>query len=189
MASERESGIERPASPHERDSRSVTGAAEWRVLEPFAAKADDDVLESVRERLPVALRDFPVLAHGTINVGVLYEQSNAFAQAFGHNRLICLPPDEQTTNVTLWHELGHVAIRVRYERGENVSKTSEEFCSIFAVARMPPEAIDETYVPYLGEPDVSSEEWPEICRRALAYREERGVNSHYIQKCKKWLEV
>jgi hypothetical protein len=33
--------------------------------------ANDDILESVRERLPVALRDFPALAHETVNVGLL----------------------------------------------------------------------------------------------------------------------
>lgn len=169
------------------DDREPIGAfGAWRVLEHFGAQADEDVLESVRERMPIALRDFPALTHETVNVGILYENASAAAKAFGYNRLICLPPDEPTTNVTLWHELGHVAIRVRYENGEDVAKTSEEYCSIYSVARMPPEAIDEDRVPYLGKPGVPREEWPGICQRALAYRED---NRNYIQQCKEWLEI
>lgn len=160
--------------------------AAWRILERFGAVADGDVLVSVRNRLPRAMQSFPALAHQTVNVGVLYENADARAQAFGYNRLICLPPDERTTNVTLWHELGHVAIRVRHERGEDVAKTSEEYCSIYSMARMPPNAIDEQRVPYLGEPTVPEERYPEICRRALKYREE---NRNYIQQCKEWLGI
>jgi len=171
---------------YERDGREVRGLAAWRVLEHFGGQADEDVLESVKKRLPVALKDFPALAHETINVGILYENADAQAQAFGYNRLICLPPDEHTTNVTLWHELGHVAIRVRHENGEDVAKTSEEFCSIYSVARMPPEVIDEDRVPYLGEPSVPREEYPEICQRALEYRED---HHDYIQQCKEWLGI
>jgi hypothetical protein len=177
---------QRVAIDYERDGREVRGLAAWRVLEHFGGQADEDVLESIKKRLPVALKDFPVLAHETINVGVLYENTDANAQAFGYNRLICLPPEEHTTNVTLWHELGHVAIRVRHENGEDVAKTSEEFCSIYSLARMPSEVIDEGRIPYLGEPGVPSEEWPDICQRALEYREN---NRNYIQKCKEWLEI
>ena len=183
------SGIEKAAIPHERNGRDVTGFAAWRMLAPFGAQASKEIYESVRKRMPVALRDFPALAGETVNVGLLYENADAKAQAYAYNRLICLPPDEPTTNITLWHELGHVAIRVRYEDGEAVSKTSEEFCSIFSVARMPPVAIDEGRIPYLGEPSVDREEWPDICQRALEYRAENGVNSHYIQRCKEWLVV
>jgi len=166
--------------------REVRGLAAWRVFEHFGSQADEDVLESVKKRLPVALKDFPALAHETVNVGVLYENADASAQAFGYNRLICLPPDEHTTNVTLWHELGHVAIRVRHENGEDVAKTSEEFCSIFSVARMPATALDEDRIPYLGEPSVPKEQWPDICQRALEYREN---NRDYIQQCKEWLGI
>lgn len=171
---------------HERNGQDVTGMAAWRVLEHFGAQADEDVLESIKKRMPVALRDFPALAHETVNVGVLYENTDAQAKAFGYNRLICLPPDEPTTNITLWHELGNVAIRVRYEGDEDVAKTSEEFCSIYSVARMPPGVIDEERVPYLGEPAVPSEEWPRICQRALEYRKN---NRNYIQQCKGWLQI
>ncbi|RDZ39390.1 hypothetical protein C5B91_20040 [Haloferax sp. Atlit-10N] len=162
------------------------GTASWRVLEHFERQADTDVLASVKSRMPVALRDFPALSAETVNVGTLYENADAAAQAFGYNRLICLPPDEPTTNVTLWHELGHVAIRVCHEAGEDVAKTSEEFCSIYSVARMQPTHIDEDCVPYLGEPTVPRDEWPEICQRALEYRE---TNRNYIQQCKEWLEI
>jgi hypothetical protein len=169
------------------DDREAEGAlAAWRILEHFGKKADEDVLYSIKERLPIALRDFPALAHETVNVGVLYENADAKGKAFGYNRLLCLPPDENTTNITLWHELGHVAIRVRYENNEDVAKTSEEFCSIYSVARMPHEVIDEGRIPYLGEPSVPRKEWPEICQRALEYRQD---NRDYIQQCKEWLKI
>lgn len=177
---------QRVAIDYERDGQEVRGLAAWRILEHFGGQAHDDVLDSVKKRLPVALRDFPALAHETINVGILYENADAQAQAFGYNRLICLPPDEHTTNVTLWHELGHVAIRVRHENGEDVAKTSEKFCSIYSVARMPGEVIDEDRVPYLGEPSAPREDWPDICQRALEYRKD---NQDYIQQCKEWLGI
>lgn len=177
---------QRVAIDYERGGRTVRGLAAWRILERFGGQADEDVLESIKERLPVALKYFPALAHETINVGILYEGTDAQGKAFGYNRLICLPPDQPTTNVTLWHELGHVAIRVRYENGEDVAKTSEEFCSIYSVARMPAEAIDENRLPYLGEPSVPPEDWPDICERALEYRKD---NRDYIQQCKEWLQV
>lgn len=182
-------GLNRASIPYERNGDLVTGFAGWRILEAFGAKAKPGVLSAVRRQLPVALADFPALAGETINVGLLHENADALGKAFGYNRLICLPPDEYTTNVTLWHELGHVAIRVRYEDAEDVSKTSEEFCSIYSMARMPVSGIDEDRIPYLGEPSVPKEEWPDICQQALDYREDRGANSHYIQKCKELLEI
>jgi len=166
--------------------RITRTAPTWRVLEHFEKQAGDAVLNSIRERLPTALRDFPALSGETVNVGLLYENANAQAQAFGYNRLLCLPPNEPTTNVTLWHELGHVAIRVRYENDEDVAKTSEEFCSIYSVARMPARMIDEKRIPYLGDPSVPQEAWPNICEQALRYREN---NRNYIQQCKEWLKV
>ena len=49
--------------------------------------------------------------------------------------------------------------------------TSEEFCSIFAMSRMPPELIDENRIPYLGIPKIPIEYVPVLCKKALEYRE------------------
>jgi len=108
---------------------------------------------------------------GHIRVGAVVPRLRSRFVLDAHD-VICLPPDRATTNITLWHELGHVAIRVRYEDGEDVARTSEEFCSIYSVARMSPGVIDEDRIPYLGEPSAPAEEWPGICRRALEYRED-----------------
>lgn len=164
----------------------ATASPAWRILEHYAATADDEVLRSIKRRLPVALQDFPALSNETVNVGVLHENADAKAKAFGYNRLICLPAKKQTSNITLWHELGHVAIRVRYESGADVSKTSEEFCSIYSVARMRPESIDQDRIPYLGEPSCPRGDWPDICQRALEYRRN---HRDYIQQCKEWLKI
>ena len=38
------------------------------------------------------------------------------------------------------------------------------------------EAVDEDRAPYLGEPLVPSEEWPEGCQRTLEYRKSNRSN-------------
>jgi hypothetical protein len=96
----------------ERDGQEVRGLAEWRVLEHFDRQADESVLECVKQRLPIALKDFPALVQKAVDVGILSESAHAQAQAFSYNRLICLSSDEHTTNITLCHELGHIAARV-----------------------------------------------------------------------------
>lgn len=159
-------------------------SASYRFLEPFEEQADDRLVDYLRDRLPVALSNFPELAGETINVGVLWEKTDASARAWGYNRIIELPPDQVTTRVTLYHELGHVAIRVLNEQGEKHPETSEEYCGIFAMARMPSAEVDEERVPYLAEPALSKGLLPHVCEMALAYRED---HRDYIRQCNRWL--
>lgn len=158
----------------------------YRILEPFADTAPSGLLEDIKQRLTTALGHFPALASKTVNVGVLWENTDARARAFGYNRLIEIPTDRYTTNVTLYHELGHLAIRARNEHGEDHPETSEEYCSIYSVARMPPTEIDEDRIPYLGDPGVPKPRWPAICQDALEYRE---THHAYIKQCRDWLEI
>lgn len=161
--------------------------ATLRVLESYErAVTLEDVLESELQRVRQALDHFPELAAETVNLGLLHEKASAIAKAYSHNRLVCFRPNERTSNVTIYHELGHLAIRVRYERDEDVPRTSEEFCSLFAMARMPADHIDYAEIPYIGEPSAPRDEWPAIAQRALDYREERR---NYIQKAKEWYDV
>lgn len=175
------------------DHEGIAAQAAFRVLETFAAAAadvDKPVVEDTKIRLRHALKAFPELAHHTVTVGVLdpkaVEERDILGRARERNNLVLLPADRLTHFQTIYHELGHLAIHRLDEDGEDVPTTSEPFCSIFSIARMPQEYIDQDYIAYLGTPAVPSEEWPEICRRALSYRE----HSHdYIQQCKAWLEI
>lgn len=158
--------------------------ATYRVLEPLQDQADERLVDDLKERLYTALAFFPELSGETVNVGVLWEKADAKARAFGYNRLVEIPPDKYTTKVTLYHELGHVAIRVLNENGEDHPETSEEYCSIFSMARMPTAEVDEDRVPYLGDVEVSKGLLPHICQMALDYRED---HRDYIRQCNKWI--
>lgn len=157
--------------------------------------ADGEIVDDVREKTAYALKAFPELAGKTVNVGRLDldqhtgDPETLNGQAFKTNLLVTYPVDRPTSFITVYHELAHLAIGQLDKSGEDVPVTSEEFCSIFAVSRMPVGTIDEQRVPYLGRPSRPAEKWPEICQRAIEYREERGANSHYIQRAREWLEV
>ncbi|QCC57352.1 hypothetical protein [Natrinema thermotolerans] len=178
--------------PYERDGNDVVGFGSYRILETFAGpadEADDPVLEDIRRKVMRAMEDFPELTGKTVTVGRLDPDEDVLGQAQFWNLLIKFPVESLTSWRTVYHELAHLAIHVRNQRGEDVPPTSEPFCSIVGISRMPIKLIDDDRISYLGRPDVPREEWPEICQRALEYREERGANSHYIQQCCDWLEI
>lgn len=166
------------------------------ILESVKSRLADRYLRRFRRNLTYAIGHFDVLEGETVTVACRrdpddpeHSRWNPYANADPVNRLIRIPTHEVTTNVTIWHELAHLAIAIAAENGADHPTTSEEFCSIYAVARMPPETIDENCIPYLGRPGQPREAWPETCGRALEYREQHGSNSHYIQRCKRWLEI
>lgn len=163
------------------------GLASFRILETAGDEFTEAYLDDLRRRLQVALQDFPELTGHTVSVGLADPDDGRFiARADWLNNLIFIPMDEYCSNLTLWHELGHLAIHQLDERGADVPPTSEEFCSIFSVARMDPEHLDRDRIAYLGYPDEPRGQWPGVCRSALSYREK---NRNYIQKCKEWLDV
>lgn len=158
----------------------------YRVIESVETRLDDDELAALKNRLRNALKYFPELNETTVTVAWKPEDHSWYAEADWNNDLIFLPAHEPCPAITIFHELGHLAIHKLDEQDEDVPVTSEEFCSIFSVARMPVEAIDRDHIAYLGSPEKPREEWPDICQRALEYRED---NRNYIQKCKEWLAV
>lgn len=172
------------------DARETPAAtASFRVLDTFADAADEEIVADIRSKTGRALQAFDELAGKTVTIGRLDPDEDAAGRAWFYNLVTLYPVDSRTSMMTVYHELAHLAVHVRRMRDEDVPITSEQFCSIFAVARMPPEHIDRDRIAYLGYPDAPREEWPEICRRALQYREENGANSHYIQRCQEWLGV
>lgn len=170
----------------------IAARGAYRILEAYAEVVEKQTIDHLKTMMKGALTQFPELAGETVNVGVIPDTDFAYARAFVKNRFICLPAYEDGRRPywdLLYHELAHVAIEVRYERGDNVPHTSEEYCSIFAVSRMPVHRIECDDIDYLGEPSIPKEEWPEKCEMALNYRERNGPGSHYIKQCKEWLGV
>ena len=148
-------------------------------------------LPDVREWLQTGLKHYPELADETIYVGITHEditwhgEPHAMADPF--NRIIylnqgCMAEGYQT----LFHELMHILIRTEHEEGKDVPLTSEEYCSIRTIAKMPSDLLYRDDISYLGEPNVPKDKWPGICQRAVEYRED---HRNYIQKAKEWLEV
>ena len=102
------------------------------------------------------------------------------------NQIIFWRLDDEPTYITAFHEIAHIAVYLHNKTATEKWPKTEEFASIFAISRMPPELVDEARVPYIGvinEPDKGK--LPELCRKALEYRN-KGHN--YIQFLRKQLE-
>lgn len=164
------------------DPQSI-GTGTYRVLDAVEAYYTHD-LDDFTNRLGNALTDFPELSGTTVTVARDNPTDDRSAGAWPWSGIIFIPEDSRVSNVTIYHELGHLAIQTRIEDGEDLPKTSEEFCSIFSMARMPTGRVDESVVPYLGQSEVSKGLHPKICETALKYREKRR---NYIQRCREWL--
>lgn len=167
----------------------------YRILESVRERLDDETFDDLQRRLGMALTHFPELAGETVTVACRRRPEgdesswNPWAEAEFVNRLIRVPTHERIDTDAIFHELAHLAIAIRDERGEPVPKTSERFCSIFAIARQPAHTIERDEIAYLGEPAVPPAEWPRICERALEYREEHGAGSHYAVRAEEWLGI
>lgn len=167
--------------------------ASYRVLRSVEKRLTDEEVTDLKRRLGTALEHFPALAGQTVTVACRHDPDNTdhsrwnpYASADPVNRLIRVPTHERTTNVTLFHELAHLAIEIEAERGQDHPTSSEEFCSLYAIARQPAGLIDEPRIPYFGQPTPDREEWPRLARKALEYRE----NHHaYIQKANQWFDT
>lgn len=171
-------------------SASVPGHATFRLLDVYTTTLDGDGVSHVRRRIQAALKAFPALEGHTVTVGRIPPsvemRRDPVARAHPYNHLIELPIGEPPTNMTLFHEIAHLAIYQRYEDGEGLPRTSEEFTSLYALRRMQPGQIYDDRIPYFGEVDAPKDEWPTIADRALDYRDENGANSHYLQRAREW---
>lgn len=180
---------EKVSIPSGEDEDFICSLGAYRVLESYGYAVEKETVDSVKRMMKGALTHYPELAGKTVNVGVIPDTDFAYARAFVKNWFIALPAYEDGRRPVwdlVYHELAHIAIEVRYERGEDVPHTSEEYCSLFALSRMPDHRIERDDIDYIGEPSVPKEEWPGICERALGYRED---HHNYIQKAREWLGV
>jgi len=162
------------------------GLGSYRILGSVQNDMTENEVNILKQSLGRGLQKYPELNDVTVTVGKKRKADNWYAEADWTNDIIFLPTHEVCYYQTICHELSHLAINKLDKRGEDVPKTSEEFCSIFTVARMTEHELDRGDISYLGTPNVPKAEWPEICQRALDYRED---HRNYIQKAKEWLEV
>lgn len=164
----------------------------YRLLQSITERYDDEDLDVLRTQLRNACAHFPAIAAYTVTVGCRtdpgaeHSRWTPYASAEPINYFVRFPVEERPSNQTVFHELAHLEIFHRDRNGDDLPTSSEEFCSIYTVARMPPELIHREDISYLGTPTVDSDEWPGICRKALSYRED---NHDYIQQAKRWLGI
>jgi len=128
-----------------------------------------------------AVKYFPELADETIYVGVL-EKCTEIGKASSINRLIMFRVDVKPTYTAIFHELMHIATRVLHEKGHRVPYTSEEYCSIAAMARMPPSMVDSDTIPYIGKARIPRHLIPKVCQQALEYRKHHRNYIQYLTK-------
>ena len=160
--------------------------AGYRLLESLGRDADKDWRETIKKYVDAALPHYPELAGRTITVGRLNPDDKAVATADWYNDFIQFKTDNIPPIDTVFHELAHLAIWKRHQEGEDVPHTSEPFCSLTAISRIPPRWIQRSDISYIGTPQIPTEEWPGVCERALEYRER---HHNYIAKAKEWLKV
>jgi len=175
--------------PQQKDGRDIVSVGAYRVLWTFDSACTGEfepLRDDIRTKMGRVLEAFPELAGKTVTVGRLNPDEDAVGRARFYNYMVLFPVDRVTSWQTVYHELAHLAIHARREDGQDVPTTSEEYCSILAVSRMPVDRLDEDRIAYLGHPQVTKAEWPDICQRALEYRED---HHDYIKQCKAWLEV
>lgn len=190
--------VDADATGLEADRAATAGDQEmgpsYRILESLHSRAEYD-LDNLRDQLKLACDHYPQLGGRTVTVGCRQSPGSEhslftpYASAEPVNYYIRLPVETQPSHQVVFHELAHLEIYERERFGAAVPESSEEFCSIYTVARMPPDVLYRDDIAYLGEPSVPKDDWPAICRRALEYRDENGANSHYIKRCKEWLQI
>lgn len=164
--------------------------SDYRVLKPATWHWPEEKVTAIHKRVYRAIQGYPELEGCTVNVGVMHDSTSVNGRADWYNHLIKFPSNgEIPSNVTVWHEVAHIACHKAANDGSDHSYSSEEFTSILAMSRMPVELIDEDRIPYINSnPTAPKHLYSEICSAALDYREENGKNSHYIKQCNEWLE-
>lgn len=153
------------------------------MAEVILLKSMDKHIEkdTVKLRVEMSLKYFPELNDETIYIGVL-KDDEVDGRADPINRIILFKPDKIPSFVTIFHELMHLAIEKMNENGENLPKT-EEFCSIAAMARMPPDLVDEDRIPYIGiSTSIPTNLYPELCKRALEYRKRKRDYIRWLRR-------
>lgn len=141
--------------------------------------------KELEKKLQTASKYFPELEKTKVYIGILPKKANPYydgiAMANCENNVVLFKVDVKPTNVTVFHELTHLALHKNARKPK-----SENYCSVSAMARMPPELVDEQQIPYIGLTGVPARAIPGLCKQAIKYRE-KG-NHHYIKYLKQQAE-
>ena len=129
-----------------------------------------------------SMKFFPELKNQKIYLGIsgwVKKNEKNIASADFENNILMFNVNREISYVTVFHELMHF---VQYQ--SNLPRT-EEYCSIYAMARMPPHLVDQDIIPYIGKGHKSYN--ADLCRESVNYRE----NGHrkYIQYLKNRLMI
>lgn len=171
--------------PPDHDALRCFGS--YRVLEAYAHHADEDVFEDTRKRVSIAMRRFPEFGGEAITIAAREPWDHKLGRADMRNRIVYLPTEHASSWITVYHELAHLAIQIRDERGDDVAPSSERYTGLFGVARMPTEHVDEQRIPYFECSYCRTPEYlPVVARHALAYRQ---AHHDYHQQAIRWLEA
>lgn len=127
-------------------------------------------------KLEKSLEYFPELQDKTIYVGIATNRKRAKAYADIDNTLMAFLWDIEPKYVTVFHELMHF---VQHTNDDNPK--TEEWNSIYAMARMPNEFVDDD-IPYISHDEISFCLLVDCCRDAIRYRE--NGNRNYIKYLK-----
>lgn len=119
--------------------------------------------KKLMEMVSIAIKHFPELNY--VYVGIDKRGKEWVASADPPNNIIKFGINKHPTYVSIFHELMHLV-----QHSNSSMPKTEEFCSIYAMARMPEGLVDENSIPYIGSCNKMSEV-PSICKMAIKYRE------------------
>lgn len=123
--------------------------------------------KGLKRRLETAINYFPELDDNMVYVGECHPSKHG--QADYINNMIMVTAKNIPGYATIFHELMHLV----QHKVEGIPGT-EEACSIFAMARMPPELVENCVIPYVHglENGFDKKLIPKLCIEALEYRAE-----------------
>ena len=127
------------------------------------------------KKINCALDSFPELRNRTVYIGLLNRGLDVhFAGvdvdnlilSFNRNIILSLEkePELDGLNTTIFHELMHIVTSIK-----KLPQT-EEYCSIYATARMPSDLVDSDEIPYITE-NGDRKTNADLCRKAVEFNE------------------
>lgn len=129
------------------------------------------------ERFNCALDFFPELHNRTVYIGLTNDSTSDFTYAYVDiknfilffnigllTRLVDTGVGLIGLNICIFHELMHIVVGI-----EKLPQT-EQYCSIYAMARMPNEMVDEDEILYIAE-NGDRKVNADLCRKAVEFNE------------------
>ena len=123
------------------------------------------------DKVKNAIEYFPEIKDD-VYIGVIRRKGINIALTDVDNNLVSFNVRVKITYNMIFHELMHLVHNSNYPK-------TEESCSIYGLARMPPELVDSNDIPYILSNVKNIAKIPQKCRDAIKYKESGHRN--YIQ--------